>query len=205
MTETELKIYLPKYLSGESYAELIDGLKGFPSNIDGRLYTNYLKDELNIFQGDCLRDLPVVNIESLEKKQVPAIILSNTCDIDPANKRIFPSSIVFAPIVKLDSYIQVLEKKEVRQEKIEQHLKSLKQQAITQILYLPSYGEVFSESIVFLDKIFNIPSSYINLEKITDQRILTLSDYGSYMFLFKLSLHFTRIQDRVDRRSSNLN
>jgi hypothetical protein len=205
MTGEDLKVYLPKYLSEDSFKELIKGLKDFPSNIDERLYTNFLSSERNIFQGDCLREFSVVNIENLQVKKVAAIVLSNTCDVDQANARLFPSSIVFAPIVKLETYVSMLLGDHVNEGKIEQHIKAIREQSITQILFLPSFGEKLDESIVFLDRVYNLPSSMINLDNLEGQRILTLSDYGSYLFLFKLSLHFTRIQDKVERRSINLN
>ena len=136
MTGEDLKVYLPKYLSDESFKELIKGLTDFPANIDERLYTTFLEGEKNIFQGDCLKDFPVVNVETLQVKNVSAIILSNTCDIDEANKRLFPSSIVFAPIIKLEIYKSMLLGDKISEEKVNQHIKSIKEQSITPNTFL---------------------------------------------------------------------
>ena len=50
MSDEEIKKYLPKYLSAESYEQLLNELKSFPENIDSRLFTSSL-DEKYIYQG----------------------------------------------------------------------------------------------------------------------------------------------------------
>ena len=60
------------------------------------------------------------------------------------------------------------------------------------------------DSIVFFDRVCNFPNNKIPRENLKEQRLFTLSDYGSYLFLLKLSIHFTRIQDKVERKSVNL-
>ena len=84
---------------------------------------------------------------------------------------------------------------------IESHLLELKKQRITQIFYLPKLDGILEESIVFLDRVFHIPNDCIDRSKLSNQRIFTLSDFGNYLFVFKLSLHFNRIQDKVERQS----
>lgn len=97
MIDTEnIKKFLPKYLSAESYKELIEGLRCFPENLDSRFYTGYLKEKI-IYQGDGIKGFPTINFNTMEKKDCQAIVLSNTCDMDLANKRMFGSQIVYAP------------------------------------------------------------------------------------------------------------
>lgn len=201
MNLDEIKIYLPKFLSAESDRELFKGLKDFPDNIDERLYTTYLQDNKIIYQGDGLKNLLVVNLPKSEIKPVPGIILSTTCDIDLQNERNFPSQIVYAPIFSLEKYRQALlnnSKKSIEQ--ITDHINAIKKQQITQIFYLPKFDGKIEESIVFLDRVNNMPNTLIERDKITSNRIFTLSDYGAYLFLLKLSIHFTRIQDKVERK-----
>lgn len=201
MNIDDLRIYLPKYLSSESEHELYSSLKDFPDNIDHRIYTNYLKDEPIIYQGDGINDLLAVNLPDVSIKQIPAMILSNTCDIDPTNKRNFPSQLVYAPIIGFNKYERVLKKdsnKSITQ--IDEYLASIRKQFITQIFYFPRIEDVLDDSIVFLDRIFNIGNDFVKRESLKASRIFTLSNYGNYLFLFKLSLHFTRIQDKVDRK-----
>ena len=202
MNLDEIKIYLPKFLSAESDRELFKGLKDFPENIDERLYTTYLNDTKIIYQGDGLNNLLVVNLPKPEIKPVPSIILSNTCDIDLQNERNFPSQIVYAPIFSLEKYKQTLLKNSKKsKEQIIDHINAIKKQEITQIFYLPRFDGKLEESIVFLDRVNNMPNTLIERDKITSNRIFTLSDYGAYLFLLKLSIHFTRVQDKVERKS----
>lgn len=100
ITNEELKKYLPKYLSEENYQNLLNELKSFPDNIDSRMYTSILNDDI-IYQGDGINNMPIINLSQDLKdiKYVPNLILSNTCDMDLANTRMFQSSIMYAPII----------------------------------------------------------------------------------------------------------
>ena len=46
----DLRVYLPKYLSAENYDQLISQLRGFPANIDKRMFTIGLEPNI-IYQG----------------------------------------------------------------------------------------------------------------------------------------------------------
>lgn len=199
IAEEELKKYLPKYLSEENYNSLLSELKSFPNNIDGRMYTSLL-DKNIIFQGDGIKELPVIDLAHTEKgiKKVNSLILSNTCDMDLANTRPFPASIMYAPIVNLSKYISVLQKQGIENSKIENHISNLKQQKITQIIFLPANSQI-EDSIVFLDRIQHIDYRYIDRELLEQQRLFSLSDYGFYLLIFKMSVHFLRIQEKVNR------
>jgi hypothetical protein len=202
MNIDDIKIYLPKFLSAESDRELFKGLKEFPENIDDRLYTDYLKDSKLIYQGDGIQDMLVVNLPQTEIKPVPSMIFSNTCDIDLNNQRNFPSQVVYAPIFNFEKYqSSLLRNSKKSKDQIFDHILSIKKQEITQIFYLPKLDGKLDESIVFLDRVNNFPNSIIDRESIPTKRLFTLSDYGAYLFLLKLSIHFTRIQDKVERKS----
>jgi hypothetical protein len=202
MNLEDLKIYLPKYLSPASEKELFEGLRDFPSNIDSRIYTDYLKSEEIIFQGDGLNDMLIVNLPDVVTKPAPSMILSNTCDIDLQNKRNFPSQIVYSPIFNLAKYRDKLyESSKKSNEQIDGHILSIKKQEITQIFYLPKLDGTLDESIVFFDRVCNLPSKSIDRNSLKKRRLFTLSNYGAYLFLLKLSIHFTRFQDKVDRKS----
>lgn len=201
MNLNEFKLYLPKYLSSNSEKELFDNLKEFPNNIDTRFYTDFLQNENVIFQGDCIREMIVLNLPDTKTISANCLIISNTCDIDENNKRPFNSQITYAPIFNLDKYRDTIisnTKRTVNQ--VDSHINSIKRQEITQILYLPELTNVFEESIVFFDRLINCPNSLIDRKKLKTQRIFTLSDYGFYVFLIKLSIHFTRVQEKVERR-----
>ena len=199
ITNEELKKYLPKYQSEENYNNLLSELKSFPDNIDARMYTSFLNDEI-IYQGDGIDNMPIIDLtqSSKESQLAPALILSNTCDMDLSNNRMFPSSIMYAPIIKLSKYQSVLSQHCNDANKIDSHISNLKQQKITQIMYLPAKGNM-EESLVFLDRIFNINNKYIDRENLKNIRLFSFSDYGFYLLIFKLSVHFSRIQEKVNR------
>ncbi len=200
--EENLSLYLPKYLSAESERELFSSLKDFPDNIDQRMYTAHLKEEPSLFQGDGIDRLWVMNLPSNEIKQSPCMILSNTCDISAGNERNFPARVVYAPIIRLASYAASIEKSSTKtEEQISNHLDAIRRQYITQIFYLPPQSGILEESIVFLDRVQNIGLSHFDENGLRSTRIFTLSDYGFYLFVFKLSLHFSRIQEKVERRN----
>jgi len=203
MNFEDIKIYLPKFLSSESEKELFQSLRDFPENIDTRLYTEFLNDERILFQGDGIKDeLLVVNLPNRDIRPAPSMILSNTCDIDISNERNFPSRIVYAPIFNLGKYEQMLlEKSKKTKQQIGDHIDSVRKQEVTQMFYLPKYSERLDESIVFLDRVNNYPTDLVNRAHLQENRIFTLSDFGAYLFVLKLSIHFTRIQDNVERKS----
>jgi hypothetical protein len=198
----DIEIYLPKYLSDDAKGSLFSELSQFPYNIDTRLYTNYLAAEPRIFQGDGIRDLLYIELPSEDIKTVNGIVLSNTCDINPENVRFIPMNVAYAPIISFDKYIQVLRDNGIEAGRIDQHCNTIKTQKITNIFYLPG-GSALSESIVFLDRVNSCNIGYFRDRNIQGYRLFTLSDYGFYLFLTKLSIHFTRIRERVERRSAS--
>ena len=213
----EIAIYLPKYLSESSSEVLKAELKKFPT--DGTkpsIYTTALEEKRILFQGDGINLLKIVDMQKEEFKEVSAILLSNTCDMDLSNIRLFNTQICYAPILDLEKYRKNLmlfllnrekEKKELEEEEIQAkvlemvqtHIGDIKKQRITQILFLPKGRGLSGDSLVFLDRIFNAGSQTIDRISLESRRLFPLSDYGLYLFLLKLSIHFTRIQERVDR------
>lgn len=197
----DIRVYLPKYLSAENYEQLISEIRAFPANIDKRMFTSGLERNI-IYQGDGLRDMPVVNIEDLTQgvKYRPCMIISNTCDMDLANTRLFPTTIMYTPIVILRNYVHVLEQYGATVDKIKNHIADVKAQKVSSMFYLPSIGEQ-EESIVFLDRILHVSQKYVDRNAIDTRRLFSLSDYGFYLFVFKMSIHLSRIREGVNRCS----
>jgi hypothetical protein len=198
----DFKYHLPRYLTEESTKHLFEEIRNFPDNIDGRIFTTRLKDEKTIFQGDGISNLPVISLPSTNSINAKVMVFSNTCDIDPQNDRPFNVQICYAPIFSMDKYKAMLEQN-LSEEAVEGHLRSVKNQEITQIFYLPYHPDVEGESVVFFDRINNFDRRYIEADQIPKQRLFTLSDYGFYLFLIKLSIHFTRIGEKVERGSTD--
>lgn len=194
-----IKQFLPKYLSETEQKKLLKEISDFPDNLDSRFYTTVLKSELTIFQGDGIKGLEISNLPSYDYISAKCLITSNTCDIAPENNRLFESRLTYCPIIDLEKYISNLENQKIDSAKIDNHIRDLKAQKITQILYLPS-NEKIKESIVFLDRINNSPTTVITKANIKSKRLFTLSNYGFYMLLLKLSISFTRIGEGVNRK-----
>ncbi len=190
--------FLPKYLSPKDQRELLKCLEDFPDNLNSRFYSQHLRDENYIFQGDGFRDLPVIDLPNKTIQYSNCIITSNTCDLDINNKRLAPTRITYAPIINLNKYIGLLVNSDIDKDRIQNHIAAIKKQEVTQIFYLPEIKGM-NESIVYFDRINNCSNKIISKENITDKRIYTLSNYGFYLFLLKLSISFTRIQEGVNR------
>lgn len=195
-----IRLYLPKYLSVSSEQNLFENLNDFPENIDSRMYSVIdLNDEI-IFQGDGVEGLLVINFPDKTIKEARVIILSNTCDIDVNNVHMYATSICYSPIFNLSKYIKRLETKNVSSpEKIQQFAESIRKQKISQIFFLPKGGKLKSDSFIFFNKINSCDNHSIPREELSKKKLFSLSNYGFYLFLFKLSIHFSRIRESIDR------
>lgn len=196
----DIKLYLPQYLSEDNLNALKQQLKAFGEGRDsGEYFTTRLKDEPFLFQGDGVRSI-MFNLPSLDlKEDVPVLLLSNTCDMDLNNKRFNTCKIMYAPILNLDKYIAKLKNNRISNDRIQSHVNEIKNQTISQILYLPTTLLCGHDSIVMFDRAISIPLSEDNIHRMCSNRLFTLSNYGFYLLLLKLSYHFTRIQEKVDR------
>lgn len=188
----EIKLHLPAYLSPEQKSDLFKELKSFPTNFN--YYATHPGKE--ILQGDGWNEFTVIDFDSMQKKQVKAIILSNTCDISRENKRIIIPKIVFAPLIKLRKYILLLQENEISESDLKSKLDSIKRQEVTSVFYLPIGGKMNEEYIVSFDDLHSMP---INSTNITE-KLFTFSQQGYYLFLLKLSIHFCRFNDGVIRK-----
>ena len=195
----EIKQYLPTYLSDTATQNLFQNLEDFPDNIHDKLYSLALVEEDDVFQGDGLRKMPSVELPSRDFKDGPVIVISNTCDTSFSNTRFSSPYIIYCPIIKLSKYAQILEEEGISAARIGNRIEQIRKQHVSNIFYLPDGGQLPEECIAMLDRINSCDSSYLTPEIVKEKRLFSLSDYGFYMFLFKLSIHFTRIRENVQR------
>lgn len=203
----EFKKYLPFYLSSESQKELMDLVRQFTKNgriPDSSFYTIKLTAEKSLFQGDIIRNMPIIDLRKeddgqfyTKSKQGTAMLLSNTCDMDPANIRKYPLMINYAPVIELDKYSQFLRGLGFESKKIDSHFQTIKTESISNLLYIPQFKDL-KESIVFLDRIYNASPALI-YDTALENKVTTLSDFGFYLLIAKLSIHFSRMQEKVQR------
>jgi hypothetical protein len=201
MTEwfEEFRTYLPKYLSDDAQRNLFAELSQFPSNIDGRLYSHRLQDEPTLFQGDGLASLWVADLPSQRIDKARVLVLSNTCDIAPGNKRLLGPRLLYCPIISFAKYERLLRTCLIPSSHPANHLEAIRRQHNSAMFYLPKNEHLGDEAIALLDRINNCDAQAVDLGELLRNRLFTLSDYGFYLFLFKLSLHLTRIREGVPR------
>ena len=201
----DIEVYLPKFLSANSKKALFEGLRQFPDNIDSRFYTNRLRNDRIVYQGDGIQNLPFLIMPELEARPVNAIIISNSCDIDPRNIRLFRSKVVYAPILKLESYRNMLLREGVLAPEVNSHIESIRRQEITQAFFLPAQGLLEQDSFVLLDRLISCDNEFIDRKVLHQSRLFTLSDLAHYLFLVKISIHFCRLHEGVDRGTNIVN
>ena len=186
--------HIPYYLTQEAKDNLVKVLQDFPRNTP--YYTT--RHPTAVLQGDGWSSLVLINYETGERKKVRGIILSNSCDIDPDNKRDIPAKLTFAPIVKLKHYADLLEQASVSRERIESKFESIRTQKITTLFYLPQGAGLDDESVALLDDIHSVPLMRF-FEQEGRTKLFTLHNVGFYLFLLKLSIHFCRFHEELAR------
>lgn len=202
MTEFEdFEKFLPQYLNPEDKEELFRNLSEWPDNIDGRLYTTRLLGEETVYQGDGLQDLLMVSLPDVTPWPAPCMVLSNTCDTSPSNSRRVPKRACYAPILDLAKFERGLRRENTLEDGIavSAQIEIIRTQKVTNLFYLPNGQGLDYEAVVLLDTIMNCPPQDLYAGDLRARRLFTLSDYGFYLLLFKLSVHFSRQREEVSR------
>lgn len=190
----QFSLFLPKYLSPDQSQDLFEGLKQFPDWGRVRFYGSNSPGNTEILQSDGWRAFVVIDFHSTRQQSVRGIVLSNSCDIDLNNARYTQRRILFSPIISLEKFAALL-RRSMDDDRVVSILESIRKQRSTSVFYLPP-GDI-EESLVQLDDIHTQP-----LDDFLDSqptRLFTLSQPAFYLFLFKLSVHFMRMQEGVIR------
>lgn len=195
------RTFLPKYLSAEAQEDLFAELSQFPSVNNRRIYTSRLEGEPMVFQGDGLASLLVADLPQQRFGRSRVMVLSNTCDLSPDNKRLLGPRMIYCPIVSFQRYRQTIEKQgdRVGSANLIGHLDAIRMQRNSSTFFLPENDRLGEDAIAMLDRINNCDARSVPVDDLMATRLFTLSDYGLYLFLFKLSVHLTRIREGVSR------
>lgn len=190
-----LEKVFPYYLNAAEKRRLSEHIGSFPDDRD--YYASSWEGPPEPLQGDGWNGFIKIDFSDATRHHVAGIILSNSCDIDEANKSLRDRNILFAPILPLNSYEQHLREAGISDDRISSHLEALRRQDKSDVFYLPA-SQNTPEAIVVLDDISSQPlSSFMETH---DRRMLfRLNPYGFYVFLMKLSIHFTRLGEEVQR------
>jgi len=191
--------YLPKYLSPTRRQELYDALKSYPDLPQFYLPPSATSEDL--LQGDGWRGFVVLDFDSGSRKSVSGLIVSNSCDVDVANPRHLPRRILFSPLIPLVSYESMLHQAGLSPDQIAAIRDDIRRQRLTDIFHLPAgpYGP--AESIVLLDNLH--PQPLRGFSESSRTRLFRLHQAAFWVLLIKLSIHFCRLMEGVERFPEN--
>jgi hypothetical protein len=201
---------LPNYLVEPNKSRLKRALQQFiPDERNGEIdYSDFYKThQIDYFlQSDLVKEIRIAHwnedVTNFDKKYTDAVIISNTCDISLENKHdLNQKQCLFAPLINFNSFLTDLRDGGYSEEKIVSFSNNVKSQLISNLFYFPLHNKEKKEYLIFLDKIFWFPTSELNsyTENIEDNRISSLTHFGFYLFILKLSYHLCRLPEQCDR------
>lgn len=195
----QIRILLPKYLTPSEKDDLFEELRRFPNNASFYFDNENLRHD--ILQGDGWQGFVAIDFLTGSRKTVSGVILSNSCDIDPANMKAFPVNILFAPIIRVSRYVERLRADGRTIDQIDGLLATIRRQRIANIFYLPACPGVMEEGFILMDDIHAHPlADFMARDR---KPLFKLNQFFFYFFIIKLSIHFCRFQEGVHRFSGS--
>ena len=152
-----------------------------------------------MLQGDGWRGFQLFLFETGDRRSVRGLVLSNSCDVDPENPREVPARVIFAPFVKLAAFKALLDESGIGAERVSDKISAIKAQKTSNIFYLPAGGVLQEEYVVRFDDAHNMPVA-AHAKSAEREKLFTLGNTGFYMLVLKLSVHFCRLQEKVNRK-----
>jgi hypothetical protein len=196
-----LQQQIPYYLTAEDRQVLVDELKAISKGGTA----NYLLSPYNdafrndMLQGDGWRAFQLFVFDTGERRRVQGLVLSNSCDVEPGNARDIPARVIFAPLVKLSVYEGLLRGSGIDPQRIDEKIASIKAQKTTNMFFLPAGGPLADDHVVRLDDAHSMPAA-MHAKSEGREKLFTLSNTGFYMLVLKLSVHFCRLHEKVNRK-----
>ena len=210
-----IREHLPSYLTEPQQQKLIDCIRtDFPRSTDPNKVYSKLEDLSLFYQGDILNDFPFslydTGSSSFKTIYINGMIASNTCDIFPENERnLNPFSVQIISIYDFETVLEKFRAQKISEDKITNFVKEVRGNTISNLFYLPEKKNgddiILKESFARFDYSVSLPLPLLNSEKIckdyipNGDRVVSLSNYGFYLFLMKLSIHYCRIREGVFR------
>jgi hypothetical protein len=187
-------IFLPNYLTPQDKESLYQQISAFPNNT---FYLPPSSASPEFLQGDAWKGFVALNFESGVRREAVGLILSNSCDVAPENPRKVPAHFLFAPLISVRRYGELLVEAGESSDQISSTLDAIRRQRVTSIFYLPDRAYGTEEAIVRLDDIHVHPAPDFVLR--ARERVLRLDLFAFYLLLLKLSIHFCRSHEGVRR------
>jgi len=177
--EQDFVSFLPTY--AKPFAKQLQEL---PLNYEKWVYAAALPSK--IYQGDLFSGVRFASIDDDGEAivaDVPAMVLSNTCDVQPEQSE----SLLVAPLIDLEDYSA---QSVLAGEELENHIRALKRNEISQLMFLPEAHGV-KNCFVDFSRISPLPLSYF-YSNTAANRFQSLSSCGHYVMMVKVAHHFTR-------------
>lgn len=184
----DLSTYLPEHI--RPFAKQ---LKQFPLGYEKWVYAASVAKDT--YQGDVFGDLPFVLIDDegdVARAEGIGMLISNTCDSQLDQSEV----VLVAEVIELDDY---REQSDLKGEALENHIRALVGNQLSQMLYLPEIGAL-GNAFVDFGKMSSVSTKYFH-ERSGDLKLLSLSQYGHYFFLMKLAYHLARPEGADINRS----
>jgi len=163
----------------------------------GEWYAEIPPDE-DPLQGDGWGGVDFVVLETLKRKSIRTVILTNSCDNSSENERAYPLNLIICPLIRMSRYEGMLRGLGRDDQWISSHFASVRNQDITNIFFLPQGGNLEEDSLIRFDHVQSqSPDEFRASEKRV--RLFTLSQQAFWLFLVKLSTHFCRIGEGIER------
>ena len=192
---------IPYYLTSEDQKVLLDELTAISRGGTAEYLLDAYRDSFKevMLQGDGWRGFQLFLFEAGDRRSVRGIVLSNSCDVDPENLRDVPARVIFAPLVKLAAFKALLEASGISADRITDKISAIKAQRTSNIFYLPAGGSLQEDHVVRFDDVHNMPVA-AHIKSADREKLFTLNNTGFYMLVLKLSVHFCRLQEKVNRK-----
>jgi len=196
----DIKRYLPQFLSDMDKEKLFEQFSNFTDNMN-KIFMLSSDFTNGIIQSDIVDNIPFISLPNIEVANVKVMILSNSCDITPENPRSIPPSVAYVPIMPLKKLEVFLINKGKDKDQINGIISAIKKQHTTSMFYIPRGLYLEEDSVALFDKVLHCKrDDFFNLAMQNDgKKLASLNNYGFYIFLLKLSIHFTRIHENINR------
>jgi hypothetical protein len=150
--------------------------------------------ELERLQGDLISSFPTAYVDSsgnARTAKFTVMILNNSCDL-PDERLDF---VTVAPVMDFGAYLEG-EKRRRSAESLKGHATAIRNNDITEILYLPSIGPFRDGAIVLLHLVCSVSVTVYKNAIREGCRIASFTQNGFYFLLVKLTTHIARPESR---------
>jgi hypothetical protein len=200
---------LPPYLTNTAKGRIRKALEQFFGEKEHIDYSDFYTQQNNNFllQSDVVHSIVGIDWNFKEKRYEtgfsPALLISNSCDVTLDNDRsINGKEAMFAPLISVKNHLEQIKGKGHSDDQVNAFYQTLVKQEFTNLFYLPPNPINKNEYIVRLDKIHWVPQPELAeiIQDLSNNRFISLSHWGYYLYLTKLSLHTCRVPEELERK-----